>query len=133
MHGSPYNVNIKSLQRLRNGEKIAGYRREEAGRSYYSKDLFWWNGTAIAYEKADACIGRYDNRQRPLFVNDIIKVKHGGIFPRTQHYSIIEKTGSPELVHLQTGLSFGLDILKKVKHVQFVSYTFLNPGSGPKS
>lgn len=133
MSGSPHSVKIKSLERLRNGTKIAGYRREESGRLYFSKDLFWWNGTAIQHEQVDVCIGRYDNRQRPLFVNDIIKVKHGGFFPRTQHYAIVQLADRSGLVHLQSGLSFDLEILEKVKHVQFVSYTFLNPGSGVKS
>lgn len=115
------------LKRLRDGDKICGYSRDENGVPFYSKDLFWWNGHALPFTESDAWVGHRDDNDRPLFVNDIITVKSGRWFPRSRAYRVAEERGNFVLVDLQVGLRSSVDILKKARKVRFLSFTFLNP------
>ena len=66
-----------SLFRLRNGDRIVGYMRYVSPTMhYYSTDLLWWAGEAIAYEHKDAYSTVKDKNSQYIFEWDLIKMTH---------------------------------------------------------
>lgn len=63
-----------SRYRLRIGETIVGYLRQEGSRNYYSTDGLWWNGIPLPYELADRFSGIRDKNNRMLYEKDVVSV-----------------------------------------------------------
>ena len=119
-------VQIKQLQRIRNYDKIVGYRRIEEGNHFYSKDLFWWNGAPITGIQTDQCCGLKDLSDRPIFEQDIIEVESKGLFKKKRHFLVYQAEGSWFGKNWKTGQSEPLELLFLKHSVKFVSYAFLN-------
>lgn len=66
-----------SLFRLRKRDRIVGYMRYVSPTMhYYSTDLLWWAGEAIAYEHKDAYSTVKDKNSQYIFEWDLIKMTH---------------------------------------------------------
>lgn len=69
--------------RLRKGNQIVGYMRKVGKQSYYySRDSFWWTGTAIKYDEIDEWTGLYDKNRTLIYEWDILhfKIDPDGVF-----------------------------------------------------
>lgn len=62
------------MQRIWKYDKIVGYRKTAGKNWYYSKDLLWWNGTAIDFDRADESIGIVDKHNREVFDGDLLQL-----------------------------------------------------------
>jgi hypothetical protein len=65
------------MQRLWLYDTLVGYRRMEGSIWFYSKDLMWWNGAAIEFDRMDAGLELKDRNNRRLFEKDILLVENG--------------------------------------------------------
>lgn len=121
-----HNYTIHHLRRLRQGRRIVGYARTEKGTTYYSKDQFWWNGTPIDHEERDEYCGYRDLKNRFLFAEDIIAFKKPELLAPLRYYRIERSYDNWKLIGIHHHEELPLDILERVRGLQFVSFTFLN-------
>lgn len=125
-----HNANvIDSLQRLRIAHRIIGYRRVEQGVSFFSKDLFWWDGTLLPFTETDDATTFKTQENRVLFENDIIEVIEKnwlGIHRVKKQFRIAKTDGELALIELNTNQRQSLNYLQDVAHFSFMSYTFIN-------
>jgi len=61
------------LYRLRLEGKVVGYRKQVGRYEFFSRDDFWYNGTALEYDTEEAFTGLKDRRGRKLFVGDVVR------------------------------------------------------------
>lgn len=60
------------IERLRNDEKVRGYRRKMGSQWFFSTDLYAWSGKAIGFVQSDRSTGVKDKNRRLLFEGDIL-------------------------------------------------------------
>lgn len=65
---------MEQLFRLRIENSIVGYKKQMGNFTFYSKDLYGWNGKAINFEFEDAFTGFKDKHDRRLFAEDIVAI-----------------------------------------------------------
>jgi hypothetical protein len=124
-------MNARHLRRLRNGHQIAGYARLENGTLYYSKDLLWWTGVAIAHTERDEYCGYRDLANSPLFANDIVVFKSSAIFARLRYFTIVRTHDNWMLEAVHHAEQLPISALANVKGLRRVSYSFLSPATNP--
>ena len=60
--------------RLRRGDRIVGWMREEPnGTRYYSREGLWWSGRQIKWDARDRCCGLQDVDDRWLHEGDLLQ------------------------------------------------------------
>lgn len=90
--------------RLRRGERIVGWMREEAsGQWLYSREGMWWSGRKIQWDQRDRCCGLRDLDDRWLHEGDIIRPAQGNWWRRRQDWLIL-----CDLKHGWSAVRFGL-------------------------
>ncbi|MFZ6051465.1 YopX family protein [Halocola ammonii] len=112
--------------RLRSEKQIVGYERIEGKSKFYSKDYFWWNGSPIQHDLRDQFSGFKDKNNRPIFENDIVKVRFQNPFKKDRQFRIRSLNQTLELIELDSEKKEPLELLGKAKSVAFVSFTFIN-------
>ncbi|MFT5981521.1 MAG: hypothetical protein ACI898_002301 [Flavobacteriales bacterium] len=128
MHHNP-NI-IASLQRLRIGHQIMGYRRLENDTAFFSKDLFWWDGINLPFTNIDEATRFKTKTNRVLFVNDIIEVTESswfGLNHSKKQFRIANENDSQVLINIKDNSYESMDYLNDVLHYSFLSYVFINP------
>ncbi len=121
-----HNYTITHLRRLRRGRRIVGYSRTEIGTTYFSKDLFWWNGAPIDHEERDEYCGYRDLKNRFLFAEDIIAFKKHGLLAPLRYYRIERTHNDWKLIGIHHDEQLPITALDTARSLQFVSFTFLN-------
>jgi len=94
------------LYRLRADGKVVGYRKQVGRYEFFSRDDFWYNGTAFEFESEEAFTGAKDRRGRKLFVGDVVRGSWEGV-ERTVRIIAVEE-GSPRLCCHRTELPLGV-------------------------
>lgn len=120
---------ISSLQRLRIEHRIIGYRRLENGTPFFSKDLFWWDGTRLPYTLLDDATIYRTKSNRILFENDIIEVTEKSWFGMNhskRQFRVAKENNTFVLIDLNKDSIEPLNYLESVLHYDFLSYVFIN-------
>lgn len=117
-----------STFRLRIDKQIVGYERIEGKSKFYSKDFFWWNGTAIEHSLRDRFSDIRDKNNRPIFEHDIIRLRFSNPFRKDRQFRVRALNDQFELIDITNGQKESFDLMNKVKSIEFVSFTFINMG-----
>jgi hypothetical protein len=112
--------------RLRIEDRIVGYERVEGKSKFYSKDFYWWNGAPIEYSLRDRFTDLKDKNNRAIFENDIIRLKFSNPFRKDRQCRVRSLKDTFELIDIESGQKDTLDLIDKVKTIEFVSFTFIN-------
>ena len=59
--------------RLRNNQKIVGYKKQIGNSVFYSKDEYAWSGSLIEFTIQDKFTRFFDNNRRAIYAEDIIE------------------------------------------------------------
>ncbi len=60
--------------RLRQDNKIVGFKKQIHSLTFYSKDEYAWAGLPIEYNNHDRFTGFFDNNRRAIYAEDIIEL-----------------------------------------------------------
>jgi len=116
--------------RLRKGARIVGYQRKVGTATFYSKDSFWWNGTALEFSSKDPWAQLKDKNNTPLFSGDIVEFEPipgedldmGALLYLEDAWVLKSVTTDVEYPINPFGIS-----LFEGKDMRWLSYLFLNP------